>query len=400
MTKRILFIGSVIIVILGLVLGIYFLFFSGKDGGLGGTPNPFTGAGDREPNTDAPTGPIEGAGTVVAPHLIRITEGPVAHGALALAVRTPGVASTSPTLEDTEVRYVERKTGNVYAFRLHDRTLTRTSNKTLPGVVEAVWFPDGSQVVARFVSNETGGDSIASYVLPAAGGEGYFLQPNLGVVGVTASSTLFTLLSGSGGSTASIVPAGATSASTLFSSPLGAMTLQPFASNYVLTTKASKEVGGYAFVFDTKTKGTGRILGPFNGLSTLPDPTGRYVLFSYNYRGKMILSVFDIRTYTTTQLPVATLAEKCGWVPNGTSLYCGVPTALGTDLPDNWLQGAVSFSDRLWGIDMESRLATLIVDPVAVAETPIDMVALTMDSAEDALIFTNKIDGSLWAYDF
>jgi hypothetical protein len=49
---------------------------------------------------------------------------------------------------------------------------------------------------------------------------------------------------------------------------------------------------------------------------------------------------------------------------------------------------------------MNTRLATLIVDPAAVAEASIDMVAMTMDPAEDAVIFTNKTDGSLWAYDF
>jgi hypothetical protein len=124
------------------------------------------------------------------------------------------------------------------------------------------------------------------------------------------------------------------------------------------------------------------------------------VLFSYVYRGKVVLAVQDVSTRTVTQLPVATLAEKCTWTPSGRSLYCGVPTALSTDLPDVWHQGAQHFTDRLWSIDMETRLATLVVDPLAVAEVAIDMIALTVDSAEDALIFTNKTDGSLWAYDF
>lgn len=400
MNKKLLLIVSVVVVVAGLLIGAYFLFFSNKPAIPIGEPNPFIGAGDREPSDSAPTGPVEGAGTIVAPHLIRITDGPVAHGAVALRVTSPQLASSTPALEDTEVRYVERQSGNVYAFRLHDRTLTRISNKTLPGIVEATWVPGGSRVFARFVANEGGDGRIATYSMEASGGDGYFLEPGLSVVGVTGSSTLYTLLSGPGGSTASSAVIGGTSATTLFTTALSSISLKPFGGDFVATTHASSEVGGYSFLVQ---KGTGRFirtLGPFSGLSTLPDPTGKYILYSYVYRGKLLLSVFNMENHTSTQLPVATLAEKCVWLPDSTGLYCGIPTALPAGLPDIWYQGASTFSDRLWHINMNTRLATLIVDPAAVAEASIDMVAMTMDPAEDAVIFTNKADGSLWAYDF
>ena len=41
----------------------------------------------------------------------------------------------------------------------------------------------------------------------------------------------------------------------------------------------------------------------------------------------------------------------------------------------------------------------LVVDSVAVANTPIDGVSLSIDANSDVLLFTNKADGSLWAYD-
>jgi hypothetical protein len=399
MTKKILLFGSIAVVVIGLALGLYFIFFSGKAPGT--NPNPFVGAGDKEPGDTASSGPIEGAGTVVAPHLIRITEGPVAHGALALHVSVPGVSSTTPPIEDTEVRYIERQSGNVYAFRLHDRTLTRISNKTLPGVIEASWFPDGSQALARFVSNEGGVDSVATYVLSASGGDGYFLTPNLSGAGVTASSSIYTLSTGTGGSAASLIVPSTGAVSTLFSSALSAINTQPLnQTDYLVTTKPSQEIAGYSFIYSTKSKVFSRVIGPSTGLSTLPDPTGKRILYSYVYRGKVLLAVTDVETRSVIQLPVATLAEKCAWAPDGQSLYCGVPTALSTDLPDTWYQGAQHFTDRLWNIDLGTRLATLVVDPMAVAETSIDMVSLTLDPAEDALIFTNKTDGSLWAYDF
>ncbi len=400
MKKRILLIVSILIVIAGLAVGAYFLFFSSGSVGLtAGTPNPFSGAGDRQPQTNTVAGPVEGAGTVVAPRLTRITAGPVAMGSVALAVLPASMGSTSDDLGDTEIRYIERQSGNVYSFRLHDRVLTRIGNKTLPGVQEAVWLPDGSNAFARFVTSEEGVDTVATYALPAEGGEGYFLESGVSSVGVTGSSSVYTLLPRSNGSVATIASIAGTGARTLFTSPLRSLTLRPLGANFIATTKASSEISGYAFSVSNKTGVFTRILGPYTGLSTLPNPTGSRVLFSYVYLGKVFAAVLDVDKRTVTQLPVTTLAEKCAWAPNGTTLYCGVPVALPKTLPDAWYQGAEPLSDRLWGIDLNTRLATLITDPTTVASITIDMVSLTVDPATDAVVFTNKLDGSLWAYD-
>ncbi len=396
-TRKILTIVAAAVVIIGLIVGAYFLFFSGKPE-ITGSPTTFTGAGDKTPDTN-PTGPVQGAGTVVAPRLIRITAGPVARGAAAIIIKpTPAIGSSTPELGDTEVRYVERSSGNVYAFRFHDRVLTRIGNKTLPGVLEAHWVPDGSSAFVRFLSAD-GSDAVSTYALPSTGGEGYFLENGLSSVGVIGSSTVFTLLPGANGSVASVAKTNGTGARTLFSSPLQSLTLQAFGTDFVATTKASSEVEGYAFTVSSKTGGFSRILGPFTGLSTLPSPSGKFVLFSYTYRGKILTSVIDVQNRTVTSLPVATLAEKCAWGRNNTSLYCGVPTAIPKDLPDGWYQGAHALSDRLWKIDLTTRLATLINDPTAVSNITIDMIGLSTDPDEDVVTFMNKTDGSLWAYD-
>lgn len=399
MSRKILIIVASIIVLLGLVVGAYFLFFTGKPSVTTTIPS-FSAAGNLEPVASTVSGPVEGAGTVVAPHLVRITPGPVAKGAIALVVLPQAIGSSTPGLGDTEVRYVERQSGNVYSFLLHDRVLTRIGNKTLPGIQEAVWLPDGSGVFARFIISEEGVDRVATFSLPSNGGEGFFLESGLSSVGVTASSSLYTLISRNTGSVASIANINGTGVRTLFSSPLQSLTLRSSGTDFVATTKASLGINGYSFFVSGKTGAFSRILGPLTGLTTLPNPTGKLVLYSYSVRGKLFTAVLDVDKHTSTQLPVTTLAEKCVWAPSGTTLYCGVPTALPKDLPDSWYQGAQTLSDRLWRVDLNSRLATLVNDPTTVADIAIDMVSLTTDPAEDAVIFTNKLDGSLWAYDF
>lgn len=400
MNKKILIIVAGIIVVLGLLAGGYFLFFAGKAPTLSiGTPT-FTTAGDQAPAQTAVSGPVQGAGTVVAPRLIRITAGPVAKGSVALAIAgTSAGSTTEATLPDTEVRYIERASGNVYSFLVHDRVLTRIGNKTLPGALEASWLPDGSRAFVRYLSSEGGTEQVSTYALPATGGEGYFLPANLSGLQVIDQNTILTLFSTSNGSVASVAPLSGSVSSTLFESPLSSITVQPSGKDFVATTKGSSSVSGYAFLVSGKTGSFSRILGPYTGLSTLASPAGDKVLFSYVYKGKLFTSVISVSAHTVTALPVATLTEKCTWSPDSLSIYCGVPTAVTKNLPDSWYQGVDSFSDRLWKIDLSTRLATLVIDPSTISGVRIDMESLAMDSASDVVVFTNKADNSLWAYD-
>jgi hypothetical protein len=44
-------------------------------------------------------------------------------------------------------------------------------------------------------------------------------------------------------------------------------------------------------------------------------------------------------------------------------------------------------------------VATLVLDPKQIGKVNVDAVALTLDPAEDMLIFTDKHSGALYAYD-
>jgi hypothetical protein len=96
---------------------------------------------------------------------------------------------------------------------------------------------------------------------------------------------------------------------------------------------------------------------------------------------------------------VATLAEKCVWTADSSAVFCGIPGAIGGQQPDGWYQGVTVFADRLWRIDMAERIASLVVDPRAVADISIDAVGLAVDPANDFLSFTDRSTGALFVYD-
>lgn len=395
--KRLPLIIGIAVGVLVLALIAYFLFFRGDNGGVSAIPGSQfpdgEGVGIAAPDVGVP----QDAGDEVAPSLIRITEGPVAFGAIASSTvrfQTQGEDTTTETVRipETEVRYVERETGNIYAFRLNERTLTRLTNRTLPGIQEASWFPDASMAFVRFM-DET--NASETYALPADGGEGYALERNLADVAVTESSVV-TLMSSTNGSVATVANANGTNARTLFTSLLSSLRLHATDSTVFAATKAASVSDGYLFKTGTSFE---RILGPLKGLTALPSPSGTQVIYSYVSGNTTRSGLYNLSTHTATALPVVALPDKCVWTDDEKRIYCGIPRTVGIGWPDTWYQGVAHFTDRIWRIDVDARIASLVVDPKLVADADIDAVALEVDPVADALVFTNKTDGSLWLYD-
>lgn len=411
--KRTLIYVAAGIVLLGIGVGVY-LLFQGKSPTLttGSASLPSSessgASGDTSQTVTQALGvAVSGAGTEIAPRLIRITDRPVVVGSKAVfipGVRVPQTASTTGTVafsSDPEVRisYLERESGNVYTFTAHARTLTRISNKTLPGIQKALWTPDASLAFVQFLERAGDTENINTYALPSSGEGGYVLERNISSLLLTGSSTLVTLLSTTESSIASASSISGTNVRTLFTSPLSSIRLSSGGGTLIATTKASSKTKGYAFLVSAKDGSFTRMLGPLSGLTTLVSPSGRLVLYSYLDKGKVALAVFDTVSRTATRLPLSTLPEKCVWTSDSVSVYCGVPTNLGGNLPDDWYQGVLSTTDRIWRIDLADRVATQIIDLQTVGAGSIDAISLEIDTVSDVLVFTNRVDGTLWMYD-
>jgi hypothetical protein len=404
MSRRLLIIAASLIVILGLIAVGYLLFSGSAE--LTVSDDPF--AGTETTGSVIPEA-ASGAGDEVSPGLIRITNNFVAEGFVAIPristttgpVSSDGATSTPDevVIQDTEIRFIDRASGNIYRFMAQERALARISNKTLPGIQRASWLPDGTRAYVQFLSGDEGSEFVATYMLPETGEGGFFLEQGLRAALAVGSDSLFTLLSGTTGSVGSVAQADGTNTRTLFTSPISSLVVQPTNDSYFAHTKASSQIDGYSFQINATSGAFTRLLGPLRGLASLPSPDSSRLLYSYLDRGTTRLAVLDVTSRSPTALPLATLPEKCVWAPDSSAVYCAVPTSLPRVLPDAWYQGAVVLSDRIWRISMTDRLATLVVDPGAVADVSIDAVALTLDPNQDVLVFTDKHNGSLWMYD-
>jgi len=414
--RRFLIILAVLIVIGGLGALVYFLYFN-QGPSLVSTANPFGGTAAGSSGTSGTSGGATDAGVATVPNAVAVTTrlfeinpGPVVPGVIAFtssstapaAANATTTSTSTPTVPDTEIRYVLRQSGNLFSYLFHAQKSTRIVNKTIPGVQEASWLPTGDLAYLRYLGEEGGTEAIDTYALPADGSSGSFLARDIEQVFATSSSSIFTLASAGNGSIGTVSKTDGSAGKTVFSTPLSSLRAASAGkAGFVVYTKATALENGYAFLADNSGALT-RLAGPFPGLVALPSPQGNWLLYSYTDGNNLKTALLDMKTREVLPLPVATIADKCAWTADESSVYCGVPVA-GTlpdgTYPDDWYQGAASFTDKIWKINVSGRYAELVLDFTGATKVTLDATSLSVDPKEDVLVFINKRDGSLWAYD-
>ncbi|MES2087933.1 MAG: hypothetical protein V4467_02980 [Patescibacteria group bacterium] len=316
------------------------------------------------------------------------------------------IATTSPVVL---VNFIEKGTGNVYQVSPENNLEIRLSNTTIPKIQEALWNKTGSQVITRYTTSDEV-DSIKSYsgfLLPKSADNpdgaltGYFLSENIrAMVKNPDQNKIFYLLPTSSGSTGIIADFDGSKKTQIFDSLLKEWLVDWTSPNIIsLNTKPSAGVPGYLFLLNTKTGGLSRAITGIKGLTSKVSPTGNIILYSESADGALSLKIYNLKTGTTLETPVATLAEKCVWSSNNSDIfYCAVPTYVPPgNFPDDWYKGLVLFSDEIWRIDSTTGTGELIADPTNLTKEQIDGVNLSLSPKEDYLLFTNKKDFHLWS---
>lgn len=405
--QRYFIITAIIVTVLVAGTAAYFYIFAGPaDISVAPTENvnlPISGA--RTPNagdtgTTTAANPVESP-KIISARLIKISAGPVVPGEAVVNIKAVN-ASSSP---DVAVSYIEKRSGNVYSYLIRSGTLTRTNNRTIPGIQSAAWLPNASAAFVRYLSGDNF-STINTYYLPANGSGtattstyGFFLPQNLSDIAVSSTSVL-TTASGVNGSIGSLVRTDGTRTSEVFTTPLSSLRGVFAGKNqYLVYTKPSALISGAAFLVDSAGRFS-RIAGPHNGLVASASPSGKWVLVSYVVNATMRMKLVNATTGEALPLPIATIADKCAWTADDSAIYCGIPmnSSAGFNYPDDWYQGAVQFSDRIWKIEVSGRYAQLVLDFSKETQRTIDVLAPTIDPSETAFVFVNKNDGSLWSY--
>ncbi len=312
------------------------------------------------------------------------------------------------------LRFVDRAVGNIYEYIPETQTgeVTRITNTTIPKIQEAVWSNSGSNLIYRFLENDT--DNInnfsslikmsSSSISSSLQGEitGQFLQSNIKQIVINPKGDkIFGLLdkSDKSGSYGFIANIDGSNSKMIFDSQLLYWNISwPKENIITFTTKPNYTDGGLLYFFNPQTYSMDKILGGVVGLSTLTNKDGSLLAYSHSLSNSFLLNIYDVTNRISSDLSVSTLADKCVWGnANNKTLYCAIPQDIPSDnYPDAWYQGLESFSDNIWKIDVQTGNVTEIYQIGSNESASIDAFNLTISNNDKYLVFTNKNDLSLW----
>lgn len=416
MSKRLIIIFFILILI-GAAGGAYWYFsqkglvpgFDQFPGGSGLITGGTQGGGTTD--EDEPTNIITTDGFL--PRLYQLHNVPVSGVGFTETKDKKGIVLSSA------VRYLERGMGHIFETNLSTYKEARIVNETRPRIAEALWGNNGNSVVVRFVDEKNGGviksrivnieAPLVSFARGSSTSEDFLLTeehylPDAIPFMATAedsSDKLFYLEKGVAGTTGTTATFNNTSIADIFSSAFTEWLPQLPNQNLVtLTTRPSAKVPGHMFFLDTKTKAVSKVLNEINGLTTLTNRDGKFVLFSETVGNTSELSFYDVAKREVHQIYLMSLPEKCVWSTKKPSLaYCAVPIVLpSATYPDQWYQGLVSFSDALWEIDATTFETRKILTPSTLGAPALDMINLSLTSDDSFLAFIDKNTGMPWVY--
>ena len=303
------------------------------------------------------------------------------------------------------LRFAAKNDGRVFETDLNKLETEQITGPTIPRLAEA-FFGANDSVLLRY-SRDGGVSSFLGRLTAVGGGikelPGSFLTNNIQTVALSpdnknllylAPAALGAGVNGSVGFTLSFEDK---VADKLFDSAFSEWLAQWTEKGAYLLTKPSFTFGGFLYNFDSKTKTLDKILGGINGLTALVSPNGQKVLASGSINGGITTDLYDVPGRTFSGLGLKTLPEKCAFNKNSARIYCAVPKNIPSgDYPDDWYQGSVSFNDSIWEINLETLATNIINDLSLESEQAVDAINLSVDSAEQNLVFINKIDNTLW----
>jgi len=392
MNRKLIVILLILFILAGGLVGLYMVRSKQS-----GTPQTFWGfffGGSQPPTNNPPVTPNfppdNTTGTTTSPVIppVSLLEKP------GLTLLANGFASGAAFTQKGDIHYATRDTGNLYTFNVASGTTARYSNITVPASYATQFSTKGD--VALLSSNERGVVKHTLLTTVASTANESTLPDALHSPALSPDGTRIAYREdGVDGAKIRVrTLSGKVADATIYTSVLQDIVVSWVNPSLLLvSTKASYKKDAVAMLI-TLSGGITELSLPLRGLTALPSPSNNRSLISHiSADGELILSAFKKGENTT--LPIHTFSEKCTWSKVSIDVvYCAVPTAINSQqLPDAWWKGDVSFTDEIWKLDLKEGSATRIRE-----NTNMDIVELSVSSKDELLLFRNKKNASLWAY--
>lgn len=378
--------------ILGVVvIGLVFMFWGDGDRD-GKNSDSFFGILFNQEKTPAGSDPLQGG------IIIGEDSGEEEKEITLYQISTEPVVGATLSPDGSRVRYFKQASGHLYENEFAGAKEIRISNITIPAILKVDWthsktyaiisyYADGA--IRRLYSHYSGTSTASSAFLP----------PNIQEITTSQTDDMITYTVLTNGEPILFVARpDNTNARKILALPAPDFELSwPVANNIALKQKSSAYTSSFLFTLNPASKLLTRVLTQKEGLdvSWAPDGSKFLSLETKNEGTRALLSVVSLKDNNVVALPFTTLPEKCAWAPaSKNTIFCAIPDSIprGTNLPDEWWQGMMSFNDAVGYINMETGEQTQLLPT-----RQLDAVNLFLSKDESFLFFTNKKNGSLWS---
>lgn len=316
-----------------------------------------------------------------APRFWRVTAAPVAGAAFSYA-------------SSTQLRYVERASGNVFDADPRTGDITRVTNTLIPRVYEALIGTQGF-VGTRTIEEGKTTTLVGTISTSTEGGIAELSAVNLGIdvddiVVAPQSSDLLLIARGTTGNHLIRSSWNGSNPKQLLALPGGDFRIFPTGNVIILAERAASGIAGNAYRVGAQLV---PILRNVPGLTIRTQAATGNILYGEDDGTRLRLFV-RLANAAAAEINLATTAEKCVWAPEGSKAYCAVPRATPARFIDAWYRGDIHTADTWYTVDASSeKTATLFTMDDA---SGIDVENPIIDPSGQYLAFTNARDKSLW----
>lgn len=402
-------IGSVLVALLVLVVGVWFFFFRTIQ--TPPTPTSFTTGSFTSGGVSIPIPSTAGesaytgidSGISSTKKVFKIADGPITSATF--------VQTFNPTT--TVARYIMQDNGHVFdvPVDMPGSVPRSVSNTTIPGVVRALWGEGGEAVVLQYQEGDVVKTVYIGFPIKATTTRATttqasvtptrvrFLPDNILDLAVSPDGKrvayLLKAAVGVSGYTANL---DGTQSKQTFSLPLTQVRLLWPASNTLLAhTKPALGVPGIAFSITTNGSVVPLLYAP--GLSVLADSTFSKIIYQSISERERTTYSHDTTSGKDLSLSFQPFPEKCTWsVTAQELLYCATPTVyVDTNYLDLWHQGIVSASDSIVAFNTGTG-AKLVISTPGDADGGVasDVAGLAVAISDKYLSFVVKGSRTLW----
>jgi hypothetical protein len=173
----------------------------------------------------------------------------------------------------------------------------------------------------------------------------------------------------------------------------------------LITTKASRDTLGYAYILNTSTGSFSKVIGDIRGLLVNISKDKEWVIYSESTQSRPITRLFNTINGSTSQIVIDTLSsEKCVFAQTDSfKAYCfGALIYTSATYPDDWYKGKVKNIEELYEINLSSGEVFPIFyfdDEENNVIRDFDVMNVSITPNDSHLIFQNKHDLTLWTID-